>query len=93
LEVPVVAFAIPPVVESTGGAAVLLPTGDADALGRALADLLDDAAARTRLAGAARQRFESTYTMPTVAGRMAKLYRTVVDRSDRPGRTAARTGS
>jgi glycosyltransferase involved in cell wall biosynthesis len=93
MEVPVVAFAIPPVVESTGGAAVLLPPGDADGLGRALADLLDDAAARTRLARAARQRFESTYTMPIVAARMAELYRTVADRSGRPGRTAARTAS
>jgi glycosyltransferase involved in cell wall biosynthesis len=93
MEVPVVSFAIPPVAESTGGAALLVPPGDVDALGRALAGLLDDAPARAGLAAAARERFESTYAMPIVAARMAELYRTVADRSGRSGRAAAGTGA
>jgi len=91
MEVPVVSFAIPPVVESTGGAALLVPPDDVDALGQALADLLDDPPARATLATAARERFESTHAMPIVAARMAQVYRTVADLSGRPARVASRT--
>jgi glycosyltransferase involved in cell wall biosynthesis len=89
MQTPVAAFAIPPVVESTGGAAVLVPPGDAARLGSALADLLDDPDSRVRLASAARDRFESTYAMPVVMDRMVAMYRRVADGSVGVGQRAA----
>jgi glycosyltransferase involved in cell wall biosynthesis len=53
---PLVATAVGGIPDLVGDAALLIPPGDAGALAAALASLLDDTAARNRLAEAGRRR-------------------------------------
>jgi glycosyltransferase involved in cell wall biosynthesis len=75
----------PVIVSSRGGAGEIVRDGreglvvdplDTDALARALAQLLDDEALRTRLATAARARAEA-FGWPDIAERYREIYRRV----------------
>jgi glycosyltransferase involved in cell wall biosynthesis len=57
-----------------GGAASVVPPGDADSLGHALATLLVDADARERLARAARHAAQGAYSWQEAAARTIALY-------------------
>lgn len=57
-----------------GPAGVLFPVGDADALARSLAALLDDAPRRAALAAAGRERV-SAFDWPVVAADVVRVYR------------------
>ncbi|MGQ0677438.1 MAG: glycosyltransferase family 4 protein [Rhodospirillales bacterium] len=61
------------VVEGETG--LLVPPGDAAALARAIARLLDEPALRARLAENARRRFEAMFTIERTADAVAQLYR------------------
>jgi glycosyltransferase involved in cell wall biosynthesis len=69
----VVAGDIPAVAEVTGGAALLVPPRDADALARAIASLLDDPDARARLTKAGRAR-ASEFTWERAARMTLEVY-------------------
>lgn len=60
------------------GNAVLVPHGNAAALARAIARVLDDAVLAERLATAGRRDFEEKYTLPAAAERLADVYTKVV---------------
>lgn len=72
------AGALPEVVGPDGETALLVPPGDAPALGAALGRLLDDAALRARLGAAGRARVMATWTWRHTAARMVGHYREVV---------------
>ena len=72
------------------GAGALFPTGDADALARELATLLDQPERRAALAAAGRAR-ALAYDWPVVAAAVERVYRAAVAADPRPGaRTPAR---
>ncbi|MFB7474370.1 glycosyltransferase family 4 protein [Kitasatospora sp. NPDC056184] len=71
--VPVVATAVGGIPELVGDAAVLVPPGDAAAIGRAVRELLADPARRERLASAGRQQAE---TWPDEAATVAQVLST-----------------
>ncbi|MFE2111048.1 glycosyltransferase family 4 protein [Kitasatospora sp. NPDC059463] len=71
--VPVVATAVGGIPELVGDAAVLVPPGDAAALGRAARELLADPARRERLVAAGRQQAE---TWPDEAATVAQVLST-----------------
>ncbi|MBP0453428.1 glycosyltransferase family 4 protein [Kitasatospora sp. RG8] len=71
--VPVVATAVGGVPELVGDAAVLVPSGDAAAIGRAVGGLLADPARRERLVAAGRQQAE---TWPDEAATVAQVLST-----------------
>lgn len=66
--------AIPDAI-TDGETGLLTPVGDATALSAAIIRLLDDQTLRTRLAAAARRRFEEQFTIERTADHLAKLYR------------------
>jgi glycosyltransferase involved in cell wall biosynthesis len=70
---------IPPNVEAAAGHAVLFPSGDKDALGRRLADLLVDDERRRSLGAAGREHALAHYSWDRVADMTAALYRDIVD--------------
>lgn len=72
--VPVVASDSGALRDVVGGAGVLVPPGDAPALARALADVLDDPARAAALRAAGRAR-AAQYTWPAIAERYEDLYR------------------
>lgn len=72
--IPVVATAAGALPEVLGDAAVLVPVGDTDALAGALADLLDDPAARAAMVERGRLRVDR-YRWDRGAGDMVALYR------------------
>ena len=77
LEVPIVASDLPASREvATAEGAVLVPAGDPAALAAALGSILDDPAAPATAARvrAARDRFESSYSLDASADGMAGLY-------------------
>jgi glycosyltransferase involved in cell wall biosynthesis len=61
------------------GAGRLVPPGDPDALAEAISELLADAAARERLAAAARQAAAGPYSWDAVAEQTIALYRELLD--------------
>ncbi len=75
--VPVVASDLPSIRELTGGAAVLVPVDDADALAEAIELLLGDEGERRRLAAAGRDR-AAEFSWPLMAGQVVQAYRRVV---------------
>jgi phosphatidylinositol alpha-mannosyltransferase len=79
---PVVASDIPGyrevVTEETGA---LVSPGDADALAETIAALLADEPARAERGRAARERAESEYAWPLLAGRLAECYQRVLPTS------------
>jgi glycosyltransferase involved in cell wall biosynthesis len=75
MQVPIVAFDIPPVRETAGAVATLVPFGDTDALGRGLLDVLADAERRRQMAGQGAARFARVYRMESVARQMGAVYR------------------
>ena len=64
-----------------GRAGVLFPTGDADALTKVLAELLDDPDRRTALAAAARVAVKA-FDWPSVAKRVLEVYATAIEATD-----------
>ena len=74
LEVPVVASAIPPVHEVVDTHALLVPAGDAEALGRAVVEAVCDPEASTRRVAGARARFEAAFTIEVAARGMVAFY-------------------
>jgi phosphatidylinositol alpha-mannosyltransferase len=64
-----------------GSAGVLFPVGDAEALTRTLATLLDDPAARTALARRASAAVE-VFDWPSVANRVLEVYATAIEATD-----------
>ena len=77
--VPVVATAAGSVPEVVGDGALLVPPGDTDALGAALASVLDDPARSAALVAAGRARAAS-FSWADCARGMAALYRDVAGR-------------
>jgi glycosyltransferase involved in cell wall biosynthesis len=78
---PVVATragALPEVVE-TGRGGILVPPGDAEALAKGIATLLEQPAARAELSREAPARIEAAYSWQTVAARTAEVYDEVVE--------------
>jgi glycosyltransferase involved in cell wall biosynthesis len=69
--VPVVASASGGLPDAVGDAGILVPEGDADALGDALRRLRDDVALRERLAEAGRDRFQREFAIPAYADKIA----------------------
>lgn len=87
---PVVASAAGalPEVMRTGGGGTLVTKGDADALARAIAELLADGETRRRLAAEGRARIVEAYSWPRIAARTAEVYRALLDaRRGRPAST------
>ncbi|HEV2757504.1 MAG TPA: glycosyltransferase family 4 protein [Actinomycetota bacterium] len=81
--VPLVATtggALPEVAGVSGDTALLVPPGDAGALASAIGTLLDDGAARERLARAARARVLERFTWRSAAEATAEEYRRVLGR-------------
>ena len=66
---------IPPNLEAGGDAVAFVPSGDADALGRGILELLGDPERRQVLAEAARIRALAEYSWDTAADSTAALYR------------------
>jgi phosphatidylinositol alpha-mannosyltransferase len=64
-----------------GRAGMLFPTGDAEALTRTLADLLDDAPRRVELAACARTVVEA-FDWRSVANRVLEVYATAIEATD-----------
>jgi glycosyltransferase involved in cell wall biosynthesis len=73
---PVVCSDVPALVEVAGGAAAVVPRGDAGALAAAIAKLLDDSAERDRMAVAGRAR-AAVFDWDRVAERAWALYRSL----------------
>jgi glycosyltransferase involved in cell wall biosynthesis len=87
---PVVACAAGalPEVVATGGGGLLVPKGDADALARGIAALLERPEERERLGERSRPRVVAAWSWRRIAERTAEAYREVlVDRRGRPART------
>ncbi len=64
-----------------GYAGVLFPVGDAEALTRTVADLLDDPAGRAALADRARAAVQ-VFDWPSVANRVLEVYATAIEATD-----------
>ena len=83
---------IPPNREAAGGCARLFPSGDAEALARELAALLDDPAARARLGAAAQLHAIEHYSWDRAAEQTEALYRELVaSRASGAGRKGERS--
>jgi glycosyltransferase involved in cell wall biosynthesis len=67
----------PELVEATGGG-VLYEPNNADALARALGDLLGDDARRAELGRKGRESVERSFSLATMAQKMTDLYRSIV---------------
>jgi glycosyltransferase involved in cell wall biosynthesis len=65
-----------------GRTGVLVPPGDATAVGESLAVLLADATLRRRLGTAARRSVEAGYTLERAAARHLEVYRTLIGLGD-----------
>ena len=101
--VEAMSFGLPVVACRAGGMAGLIvdgesglvvEPGDPAALAEALGRMAGDAELRSRLAAAARQRFEEHYDLPVAVSRMVEVYRDVIRRAppgppDRGGAVAA----
>jgi glycosyltransferase involved in cell wall biosynthesis len=75
MELPVVAFDIPPIRETTNGAALLVEPHDTSALAQAAASLLSDEALRRDATKRGRHEFETRFRVEVIATQMASLYR------------------
>jgi glycosyltransferase involved in cell wall biosynthesis len=71
---PTVATDTPVNRDLLGETGVYAPVGDAAALAARLADLLEDPGRRARLSRAVRERAESEFAWPVLAGRLAAVY-------------------
>jgi len=80
LEAPMVASDLPPVREVVGDCAALFAPGDPAALAAALTGTLKNPARSADLAGRARARFETRFTIETVADQMVNFYETALGR-------------
>jgi glycosyltransferase involved in cell wall biosynthesis len=80
LELPIVASRLDPVAEvvNEGVNALLVPPGEAAALARAIADLLDSPYQRREFGRSGRERFERLFTLDRSTRRMLDLYRRLV---------------
>ena len=92
---PVVASAAGalPEVMAVGDAGTLVPPADAEALAKAIAELLAAPEARARLSARARPRIEAAFSWPRVAEATASVYREIVEARRARGRPASRTTS
>ena len=72
--VPIVAFDIPPVRETTGGHAVLLPLDDVEGFAEAMRHVLEEPTTHDDDVDRARRRVEEQYSPSQVVLRMAELY-------------------
>lgn len=77
LDLPVVAFDIPPVREVVSDAGVLVPVGDAEALAEAMAEVLRDRELAATLVRRGSERFEKLFTIDRYVDEFADLYRSV----------------
>jgi len=85
--VPVVASAagaLPEVVRRGGGGLLVAP-GDAEGLAKAIAQLLEQPAARAELGARARARIEESFAWPRVAAATEAVYRELLDASPAVG--------
>ncbi len=83
LGVPVVATAVDGLVDGCGGAAVLVPPGDAGALASALRDVLADPAARARLGAAGRARVAERFSPDVMWSAYREVYADALAKSVR----------
>ena len=75
--------AIPDAI-TDGETGLLTPPGDAPALAAAIARLIDDPTLRSRLANAARQRFEGQFNIEYTAAQVTELYRRLTQAAGDP---------
>jgi glycosyltransferase involved in cell wall biosynthesis len=73
---------VPTVIDS-GTEGMLVPEGDAAALGAAIGDLLGDPPQAAALGRAARARVERELTWPQIARRYLEVYREAIERTAR----------
>ncbi|HET9078021.1 MAG TPA: glycosyltransferase family 1 protein [Acidimicrobiales bacterium] len=90
--VPVVATAAGSIPEVVGDSAVLVPAGDHDALGEAMAALLDDRDRTRTLGGAGRER-AGTFSWDACARGMAAIYSEAASGTRRASRPGTRRGA
>jgi glycosyltransferase involved in cell wall biosynthesis len=69
-----------PEVLAAGGGGILVPPGDAEALAKAIATLLDQPAARAELGARAPARIRDAYSWTRIAERTVEVYREVAAR-------------
>lgn len=89
--VPVVSTrggALPEVVGEDGQSGLLVPTRDAQALARAIAELLDDPARRVAMGEAGRRRVLEHFTWKRAAERTVEAYREAIEERAVPRRRA-----
>lgn len=82
--------ALPEVAGPEGECADLVPPGDAEALARGMAAVLDDPARRRRMGEAGRRRAERTFSWTSVAEATAACYAETIERAK--GATGGRAG-
>jgi len=92
---PVVASAAGalPEVLAVGGVETLVPPANAEALAKAIAELLASPEERARQSARVRPRIEAAFSWPRVAESTASVYREVVEAGRARGRPASRTTS
>jgi glycosyltransferase involved in cell wall biosynthesis len=92
---PVVAAAAGalPEVMATCRGGLVVPRGDAGALAKAIATLLEQPEARARLGAEARGRVEAAYAWPRIAERTAEVYRELVLGRPASTTTSAKSGA
>ena len=62
-----------------GETGILVPPGDIEALGNAIARLIDDDAQRAALGAAGRERMQKEFSIATMADKHVNLYETVLN--------------
>lgn len=77
--IPVIGSSCGSIPEVVGETGIIVPEGDAEALGAAITTLLGDPVQQSQLSAAARKRAQQQYTWEHVAEQRLQLYRDIMD--------------
>lgn len=83
MEVPIVATAVPALVEVVEDDGIVVPPGDPPAIARAVAEVRDDPMSAHERARAARRRFDNQFESTIVTAQMVDLFHTAAQRRHR----------